>query len=69
MKFEVDEWVLYCPLPDALNGTLKEERIRSVILDILTEDQFYDYKIFIDGRGTVKKVREQQLFILSGSTY
>ena len=67
MKYKIDEWVLYCPLPDV--KTFKHERIPAVILDILENDLFYDYKIYIDGSGKIKKVREHQLFPKPDPTY
>jgi hypothetical protein len=60
MKYRVDEWVLFCALPDV--ETFKHERIPSLILDVLIDDLFYDYKIYIDETGKTKKVREHQLF-------
>ena len=34
---------------------------RAVVLDVLDEDDIYDYKIFIDGTGEIKKVKEVKL--------
>ena len=67
MKYKIDDWVYYCPLPDI--ETFKNERIPAVILDILDNDLFYDYKIYIDGTGKTKKVREHQLFPGAPPTY
>lgn len=67
MKYKIDEWVLYCALPDV--EAFKHERIPAVILDILENDLFYDYKIYIDGSGKTKKVREHQLFPKPDPTY
>ena len=67
MRYKVDEWVFYCPLPDVKN--FEDERIPAVILDILDNDLFYDYKIYIDGTGKTKKVREHQLFPNPDPTY
>lgn len=67
MKYKVDEWVFYCPLPDV--DTFKDERKLAVILDILHTDLFYDYKIYLDGSGKTKKVREHQLFPRPDPTY
>ncbi len=67
MKYKIDEWVYYCPLPDI--ESFKDERIPAVILDILDNDLFYHYKIYIDGSGKTKKVREHQLFPFSPPTY
>tara|TARA_Y100001972_G_C7644019_1_gene323555 strand:- start:1333 stop:1536 length:204 start_codon:yes stop_codon:yes gene_type:complete len=67
MKYKVDDWVYYCPLPDI--EIFKNERISAVILDILYNDLFYDYKIYIDETGKTKKVREHQLFPGAPPTY
>tara|TARA_R100001163_G_C5053240_1_gene189833 strand:- start:449 stop:649 length:201 start_codon:yes stop_codon:yes gene_type:complete len=66
MKFKVDEWVYYCSLPDV--KLLSDERRPAVILNILKEDPIYDYEIYIDGVGKIKKVREQQLFSMPQPT-
>ena len=60
MKYKVDEWVGYCSLPDI--ELFKDERELAVVLDILDDDIFYDYKIYIEKTGKIKKVREHQLF-------
>ena len=67
MKYKVDEWVYYCPLPDV--EAFKDERRSSLILAVLDTDVFYDYKIYIEKTGKIKKVREHQLFPLSSPTY
>ena len=69
MKYKVDEWILYCPIPDAKSEILSSERLRAVILSILTTDPFYDYEIFIEESGKIKKVREHHLFPEPLSTY
>ena len=66
MKFKVDEWVCFCPLPDV--EKFKHERIVSLILTVLDDDLFYDYKIYIEDTGKVKKVREHQLFSMPQPT-
>ena len=66
MKFKVDEWVYFCPLPDVKK--FKHERIVSLILTVLDDDLFYDYKIYIEETGKVKKVREHQLFSMPQPT-
>ena len=58
-KFKIDEWVLYDPYPSGNNAAL---RLKAVVLEVLENDLFYDYRIFIDGRGTITKVREENLF-------
>lgn len=67
MKYRVDDWVGYCPLPDI--ELFKDERLPALILAVLDKDPFYDYKIYIDKTGKIKKVREHQLFPLPSSTY
>lgn len=66
-KYKVDEWVYYCAFPDipALSG----ERTKSVVLNILKGDPTYDYEIYVDGVGKIKKVKEQQLFSMAQPTY
>jgi len=67
MKYKVDEWVGYCPLPDV--ELFKDERHPALVLAILDTDPFYDYKIYIESTQKIKKVREHQLFPKSPSTY
>ena len=67
MKYRVDDWVAYCPLPDI--ELFKDERLPALILAVLDNDPFYDYKIYIDKTGKIKKVREHQLFPLPSPTY
>ena len=68
-KFRIDEWVFYCPFPDSSAESLSSERLKSVILWKFDKTEPYDYEIFIDGEGKIKKVREHQLFPISNSTY
>ena len=67
MKYKTDDWVLYCPFPDIL--LMSSERLLSVILCKLPEDPIYDYKIYIDETGKIKKVKESQLFPVTLPTY
>ena len=69
MKYKVDEWVLYIPYKDDEVESLAAIRKRSVILNILPRSDFYDYEIFIDGEGKIKKVREHKLFPIPEPTY
>jgi len=64
-KFKIDEWVLYDPYLSGENTTL---RLKAVVLEVLENDLFYDYRIFIDGRGTITKVREENLFLCEETT-
>jgi hypothetical protein len=67
MKYRVDDWVLFCPLPDV--ELFKDERYAAVVLEILNDDLFYDYKIYVEQTQKTKKVRQHQLFPASNSTY
>ena len=67
MKYKVDEWVLYCPLPDV--EYFSNNRHRALILALLEADAFYDYKIYIEKTQKIKKVREHQLFPVAPPTY
>ena len=67
MKYRVDEWVLYCPLPDI--ELFKDERLPALILAVLDNDPFYDYIIYIEETQKRKKVREHQLFPVPHPTY
>ena len=67
MKYRVDEWVNYCPLPDV--ELFKDERQPALVLAILDTDPFYDYKIYIESTQKIKKVREHQLFPSTPPTY
>jgi len=66
MKYKVDEWVYYCVLPDV--EYFKNDMRAALILTVLDDDPFYDYKIYIDQTGKIKKVREQQLFSMPQPT-
>ena len=59
--FKQDEFVNYIVFPDS--ELLKVEK-RSVILEVLNDGSYYDYEIFIDGVGTIRKVKEEDLFPL-----
>ena len=61
MKYRVDDWVVYRPWPEDPNSVLYSTTKRAVVLDVLGEDDIYDYKIFIDGTGEIKKVKEVKL--------
>mgnify|MGYP003651393308 FL=1 len=69
MKYKVDEWVNYLPFPDDEIESLAKIKKIAVILNILPKDDFYDYEIFIDGEGKIKKVREDKLFPIPEPTY
>tara|TARA_R110000787_G_scaffold67104_2_gene150365 strand:- start:335 stop:568 length:234 start_codon:yes stop_codon:yes gene_type:complete len=63
MKYQVDEWVTYCAFPDSEFSVLSEERIESVILEVLDNDLLYDYRICLnDGSAKITKAKEKNLF-------
>ena len=56
MKYQVDEWVTYCAFPDSEFSVLSEERIESVVLEVLDNDLLYDYRIYLnDGSAKITK--------------
>ena len=59
-KYEIDRWVYYIQFPEVAN--LKNNKKKAVILEVLEKNSVYDYRIFIDGEGNVRKVKEEQLF-------
>jgi len=69
MKYRVDDWVIYKPFADSESELLREMSSRVLILDLLKNDFFYDYKIYIEETQKIKKVREHQLFSIPDSTY
>ena len=68
-RFRLDDEALYCAFPDSKVDRLNTERKRAIILEVLPESDFYDYRIFIDVVGKIKKVKESQLFPVSTPTY
>ena len=61
--YKTDEWVYYCAFPDSDSEFLKNDRKTAVILEVLTQQDTYDYRIFIDdGTSTIRKVKEENLF-------
>ena len=60
MKYKIDQWVFYVQFPEIQN--LKNNKKKAVILEVLEKNSIYDYRIFIDGEGNVRKVKEEQLF-------
>ena len=68
-KFKTDEWVLYCQFPESNFESLRSDRKRAVVLEVLPESDIYDYRIFIDdGTSTYRKVREKHLFPVENNT-
>ena len=61
LEYRQDEWVLYVPFPKQEHRSYNEPQ-RAVILDVFADDGYYDYEIFIDGVGKIKKVKAENLF-------
>ena len=59
-KYEIDQWVYYTQFPEIQN--LKNNKKKAVILEALEKNSIYDYRIFIDGEGKIRKVKKEQLF-------
>ena len=65
MKYRVEDWVIYRPFANDESEFLREMFYRALVLDLLKEDLFYDYKIYVEDNQKIKKVREHQLFPIS----
>ena len=59
-KYEIDQWVYYIQFPEVEN--LKNNKKKAVILEVMENNSVYDYRIFIDEEGKIRKVKEEQLF-------
>jgi hypothetical protein len=59
-KYKIDQWLYYVQFPEV--ESLKNNKKRAVILEVMKNNSVYDYRIFIDGEGNVRKVKEEQLF-------
>ena len=59
-KYEIDQWVYYVQFPEVEN--LKNNKKKAVILEVMENNSIYDYRIFIDGDGKIRKVKESSLF-------
>ena len=62
MKYKIDQWVYYVQFPEIIN--LKNDKKKAVILEVMENNSIYDYRIFIDGEGKIRKVKERNLFSL-----
>ena len=61
-KYKIDQWVYYTQFPEVQN--LKNNKKKAVILEVMENNSIYDYRIFIDGEGKIRKVKERNLFSL-----
>ena len=59
-KYEIDQWVYYIQFTEVEN--LKNNKKKAVILEVMENNSIYDYRIFIDGEGKIRKVKESSLF-------
>ena len=59
-KYKIDQWVYYVQFPEVQN--LKNNKKKAVILEVMENNSIYDYRIFIDGEGKIRKVKETSLF-------
>ena len=59
-KYKINQWLYYVQFPEV--ESLKNNKKRAVILEVMKNNSVYDYRIFIDGEGNVRKVKEEQLF-------
>ena len=41
---------------------IKNNKKKAVILEVMENNSVYDYRIFIDGEGKIRKVKESNLF-------
>ena len=60
MKYQIDQWVYYIQFPEVQN--LKNSKKKAVILEVMENNSIYDYRIFIDSEGKIRKVKEKNLF-------
>jgi len=60
MKYDIDQWVYYIQFPEITS--LRNNKKKAVILEVLDKNNVYHYRIFIDGEGKVRKVKESNLF-------
>ena len=60
-KYKINQWLYYIQFSEDEN--LKNNKKRVVILEVMKNNSVYDYRIFIDGEGNVRKVKEEQLFL------
>ena len=66
-KYKVDEWVLYNMLQTPSKTSDFDYSKKALILNICSEQDYYDYEIYIEADQKFKKVREEYLFPLTES--
>mgnify|MGYP003148907629 FL=1 len=61
--YKMDDWVIYQP-------SKHSSKKRSVILWVYDDKRnMYDYEIFIEGEGKIRKVMQSSLFPIDTPTY
>ena len=61
-KFKVDEWVWYAPLANTQTESPPPYSFRALILSICDQQDFHDYRIYIEETAKFKSVKEENLF-------
>lgn len=61
-KYKVDEWVWYCPFVGSNVTEPPAYSLRAVILSICDQNDFHDYRIYIEETAKFKAVKEEDLF-------
>ena len=60
-KYKVDEWVWYSPLINKDTVAPPSYAYRALILSICDQEDFYDYRIYIEESAKFKTVKEENL--------
>jgi hypothetical protein len=69
MIYRVDQWVIYRPFSEDQSEFLNRIEYRAVILHVYEKEEYYDYKIYVEGKNKIKKVHQRHLFPDPASTY
>ena len=60
-KYKVDEWVWYSPLINENTAEVPSYAYKALILSICEQEDFYDYRIYIEETAKFKSAREENL--------
>jgi len=61
-KYKVDEWVWYSPLINENTKEVPSYAYRALILSICEQDDFHDYRIYIEESAKFTTAKEENLF-------
>jgi len=61
-KYKVDEWVWYSPLINSNTTEAPSYAYRALILSICDQDDFYDYRIYLEESAKFTIAKEENLF-------